>query len=139
MCYSLNGHAFPVVDHFDHWMIALEQLKALQGYDTIAIGHDKPVNHSAIDSTITYVKRAREIYAASADAKAYSESQKAAFPTGSWPAWSISPPSFITLRVVRRPRKMRRAGAHAVREIRSDGLDGLALDPRNGNIRKANG
>jgi hypothetical protein len=35
---------------------------------------------SAIDSTITYVKRAKEIHAASADAKTYSESLKAAFP-----------------------------------------------------------
>jgi hypothetical protein len=54
--------------------------KALQDYDTITIGHDTPVHRFAIDSTITYVKRAREIHAASADAKAYSESLKAAFP-----------------------------------------------------------
>jgi len=69
-----------VVDHFDHWIIVLEQLKALQDYDTITIGHDTPVHRSAIDSTITYVKRAKEIYAASADAKTYSESLKADFP-----------------------------------------------------------
>src|SRR5258705_112115 len=75
-----TDHAFTVVDHFDHWMIVLEQLKALQDYDTITIGHDTPVHRSAIDSTITYVKRAREIHAVSADAKTYSESLKAAFP-----------------------------------------------------------
>jgi hypothetical protein len=80
LVFSPNEHAFTVVDHFDHWMIVLEQLKALQGYDTITIGHDTPVHRSAIDSTITYVKRAREIHAASADAKTYSESLKAAFP-----------------------------------------------------------
>src|ERR1700736_2791288 len=78
--FSPNEHAFTVVDHFDHWMIVLEQLKALQDYDTITIGHDTPVHRSAIDSTIRYVKRAREIHAASADAKTYSESLKAAFP-----------------------------------------------------------
>src|SRR6266481_3075894 len=78
--FSPNEHAFTVVDHFDHWMIVLEQLKALKGYDTIAIGHDTPVHRSAIDSTITYVKRARKIHAASADAKTYSERLKAAFP-----------------------------------------------------------
>src|SRR5260221_4537433 len=77
---SAHEHAFTVVDHFDHWMIVLDQLKALQGYDTITIGHDTPVHRSAIDSTITYVKRAREIHAASADAETYSESLKAAFP-----------------------------------------------------------
>src|SRR6266404_9354534 len=80
LVFSPNEHAFTVVDHFDHWMIVLESLKALQGYDTITIGHDTPVHRSAIDSTITYVKRAREIHAASADAKTYSESLKAAFP-----------------------------------------------------------
>ena len=80
LVFSPKEHVFTVVDHFDHWMIVLESLKALKGYDTITIGHDTPVQRSAIDSTITYVKRAREIHAASADAKTYSESLKAAFP-----------------------------------------------------------
>ena len=80
LVFSPNEHAFTVVDHFDHWMIILKSLKALQGYDTITIGHDTPVHRSAIDSTITYVKRAKEIHAASVDAKTYSESLKAAFP-----------------------------------------------------------
>src|ERR1700721_508157 len=80
LVFSPNEHAFTVVDHFDHWMIVLESLKALEGYDTITIGHDIPVHRSAIDSTITYVKRARELHTASADAKTYSESLKAAFP-----------------------------------------------------------
>jgi glyoxylase-like metal-dependent hydrolase (beta-lactamase superfamily II) len=80
LVFSPNEHAFTVVDHFDHWMIVLERLKLLQGYDTITIGHDTSVHRSAIDSTITYIKRAREIHAASADAKTYSESLKAAFP-----------------------------------------------------------
>jgi hypothetical protein len=31
----------------DHWMIVLESLKVLQGYDTITIGHDTPVDRSA--------------------------------------------------------------------------------------------
>ena len=80
LVFSPNQHAFTGANHFDHWMIVLESLKALQGYDTITIGHDTPVHRSAIDSTITYVKRAREIHAVSADAKTYSESLKAAFP-----------------------------------------------------------
>jgi hypothetical protein len=87
LVFSPNEHAFTVVDHFDHWMIVLEQLKALQGYDTITIGHDAPVNRSAIDSTIVYVKRAKEIHAASADAKTYSESLKAAFPDRRQAGW----------------------------------------------------
>jgi hypothetical protein len=89
LVFSPNEHAFTVVDHFDHWMIILESLKALQGYDTITIGHDTPVHRSAIDSTITYVKRAKEIYAASADAKTYSESLKAAFPDRQQSVWVV--------------------------------------------------
>jgi glyoxylase-like metal-dependent hydrolase (beta-lactamase superfamily II) len=80
LVFSPNQHAFTGGNHFDHWLIALESLKALQGYDKIIIGHDTPVDRFAIDSTLTYVKRAKEIYAASADAKAYSENLKAAFP-----------------------------------------------------------
>jgi metallo-beta-lactamase superfamily protein len=87
LVFSPNEHAFTVVDHFDHWMIVLESLKALQGYDTITIGHDTPVSRSAIDSTISYVKRAKEIHAASADAKTYGESLKAAFPNRQQAAW----------------------------------------------------
>jgi Metallo-beta-lactamase superfamily len=87
LVFSPNEHAFTVVDHFDHWMIILESLKTLQGYDTITIDHDTPVYRSAIDSTITYVKRAKEIHAASADAKTYSESLKAAFPDRQQAAW----------------------------------------------------
>jgi hypothetical protein len=87
LVFSPNQHAFTVVDHFDHWVIILEQLKALQGYDTITIGHDTPVHRSAIDSTISYVKRARETHAASADAKTYRESLKAAFPDRQQAEW----------------------------------------------------
>ncbi len=87
LVFSPNEHAFTVVNHFDHWMIILESLKALQGYDTITIGHDTPVRRSAIDSTIAYVKRAKEIHAASADAKTYGERLKAAFPDRQQAGW----------------------------------------------------
>ena len=80
LVFSPNQHAFTGANHFDHWIIVLESLKALQGYDTITIGHDTPVDRSAIDSTMTYVKRAKEIRAASSDAETYSENLKAAFP-----------------------------------------------------------
>src|ERR1700682_2228687 len=80
LVFSPNQHPFTGANQFDHWMIVLESLKALQGYDTIIIGHDTPVGRSAIDSTITYVKRAKEIHAASGNAKTYSENLRAAFP-----------------------------------------------------------
>src|SRR6266567_7368418 len=87
LVFSPNEHVFTGANHFDHWMIVLESLKALRGYDTIIIGHDTPVDRSAIDSTIAYVKRAKEIHAASADAKTYSESLKGAFPDRRQAAW----------------------------------------------------
>jgi glyoxylase-like metal-dependent hydrolase (beta-lactamase superfamily II) len=80
LVFSPNQHVFTGGDHFDHWLIVLESLKALQGYDRIIIGHDTPVDRFAIDSTMTYVKRAKEIHAASADAKTYTENLKVAFP-----------------------------------------------------------
>jgi metal-dependent hydrolase (beta-lactamase superfamily II) len=80
LVYSPKQHAFTGGNHFDHWIIILETLKALRGYDTIIIGHDTPTDRSAIDSTMTYVKRAKAIHSVSADAKTYSESLKAAFP-----------------------------------------------------------
>jgi glyoxylase-like metal-dependent hydrolase (beta-lactamase superfamily II) len=80
LVFSPKQHAFTGANHFDHWLIVLESLNALQGYDRIIIGHDTPVDRFAIDSTMIYVKRAKEIHAASADAKTYSENIKAAFP-----------------------------------------------------------
>src|SRR3984957_13201861 len=64
LVFSPNQHAFTGANHFDHWTIVLETLKALQGYDTIIIGHDTPVDRSAIGSTMTYVKRAKAIHSA---------------------------------------------------------------------------
>src|SRR5260221_10569787 len=87
LVFSPNQHAFTVVDHFDHWMIILEQLKVLQGYDMITIGHDTPVHRPPTDSTMTYVTRAKEIHAASADAQTYSGSLKAAFPDRQQAGW----------------------------------------------------
>jgi metal-dependent hydrolase (beta-lactamase superfamily II) len=80
LVYSPKQHAFTGGNHFDQWIIILETLMALQGYDSIIIGHDTPVDRFAIDSTMTYVKRAKAIHSVSADAKTYSESLKAAFP-----------------------------------------------------------
>jgi len=80
LVYSPKQHAFTGGNHFDQWIIILETLKALQGYDTIIIGHDTPVDRSAIDSTMAYVRRAEAIHSVSTDAKTYSESLKTAFP-----------------------------------------------------------
>src|ERR1700731_2486309 len=95
LVFSPKQHAFTGANHFDHWMIVLETLKALQGYDTIIIGHDTPAGRSAIDSTMTYIKRAKEIHAISADAKTYSENLKAAFPDLKRAAFFIFSPTTL--------------------------------------------
>ena len=60
LVFSPNQHAFTGANHFDHWLIVLKSFKALEGYDRIIIGHDTPVDRSAIDSTMTYIKRAKK-------------------------------------------------------------------------------
>src|SRR6267154_940166 len=40
LVFSPNQHAFTGANQFDHWMIVLKSLKALQGYDTIIIALD---------------------------------------------------------------------------------------------------
>jgi hypothetical protein len=46
---------------FDHWIGVLGSLKAMEGYETVTVGHYWPVDRSAIDSTIAYLSRAKEI------------------------------------------------------------------------------
>jgi len=55
-----------------------------------------------IDSTMTYIKRAKEIRAASADAKTYSENLKAAFPDRQLARSSICPPATYIRRLIER-------------------------------------
>jgi hypothetical protein len=117
------------VDHFDHWMIILESLKALQGYDTITIGHDTPVHRSAIDSTITYVNRAKEIHAASADAKTYSESLKAAFPDRRQAGWVdfLREPSLRRAPLNAASRRHRHKGRTDKKEPRREGDEEIPM------------
>jgi len=66
-------------NHFDHWMIVLESLKALQGYDTIIIGHDTPVD--VRDRQHDDLRQARqESMRLPPTRKATAEKLKAAFP-----------------------------------------------------------
>jgi hypothetical protein len=89
---SPKQHAFTGADHFDHWMIVLRSLKALQGYDTIIIGHGHAVSRSAIDSTMTYVKRAGDP-CGFRRRENVQRNLKAAFPDLQQVASSIYPPA----------------------------------------------
>ena len=76
-----------MVPNFDHWIGILESLKAIDGYDTIVIGHDAPTDRTAYDATIAYLRKAKEIHAGARDAKAYADALKSAFPGRSQPGW----------------------------------------------------
>jgi Metallo-beta-lactamase superfamily len=80
-------HAFTVAPFFDHWIGILGSLKAMEGYETIMVGHYWPVDRSAIDSTIAYLSRAKEVHSTSPDARTYSERIKAAFPERQQQGW----------------------------------------------------
>jgi glyoxylase-like metal-dependent hydrolase (beta-lactamase superfamily II) len=87
LVFSPNDHAFTVAPYFDNWISILESLKAMKGYEKIIIGHDTPVDRSAIDSTIVYVQQAKNIYSTAEDGKIYADRLKAAFPDRKQPGW----------------------------------------------------
>jgi len=59
----------------------------MEGYETIMVGHYWPVDRSAIDGTIAYLSRAKEIYSTSPDARTYSERIKTAFAERQQQGW----------------------------------------------------
>jgi hypothetical protein len=82
-------HLFTVADHFDHWIEILEALKgdAAKGYDTLMVGHGNPVNFDAINGNIAYLRKAKDIHAASNSAESFAETLKGAYPSyygGGW-------------------------------------------------------
>ena len=87
LVFAPRDHAFTLVPNFDNWVTILETLKAMPGYDTIVIGHDAPTDRSAFDATIAYLKRAKDIHAASKDGQSYASALKAAFPDRAQPGW----------------------------------------------------
>jgi hypothetical protein len=87
LVFSSTVHAFTVAPFFDHWIGILGSLKATEGYETIMVGHYWPVDRSAIDSTIAYLSRAKEVHSTSPDARTYSERIKAAFPERQQRGW----------------------------------------------------
>jgi glyoxylase-like metal-dependent hydrolase (beta-lactamase superfamily II) len=82
-----NDYIFTVSPYFDHWVTVLNSIKSIKGYDRIMIGHDEPTDAKAIDATINYLHTAKKVYGASADAKAYVQGVKAAFPDRQQPFW----------------------------------------------------
>ena len=87
LIFAPDQHVFTVAPHFDNWIAILESLNALPGFPCILSGHGEPTDHSAIAATIAYLKKGREVYAATRDANAYASRMIAAFPERQHPNW----------------------------------------------------
>ena len=87
LVFASRDPAFTVAGHFDHRVSILDDLKGIEGYDTILIGHDLLTDRSGFDATIAYVRKARECYAEAHDGTSYAEALKAAFPDRLQPGW----------------------------------------------------
>ena len=89
LVFPAEHHLFTVANHFDHWIEILQVLKgeAARGYDTLMVGHGDPVGFDVIDGNISYLRKAKEIHAASDSAESYAETLKGTYPSyygGGW-------------------------------------------------------
>lgn len=89
LVFPAEHHLFTVASHFDHWVELLEEIKkdGQNGYDTLLIGHGKPVGFDVIDGNISYLHKAKEIHAANDNNEAFAEALKAAYPTYYGTGW----------------------------------------------------
>ncbi|WP_413873881.1 MBL fold metallo-hydrolase [Albidovulum sp.] len=82
LVFPAKTHLFTVANYYDHWVEILQGLKgnAAKGYDTVMIGHGKPVGFDVIDGNISYLRKAKELHAANSTAESYAEALKGAYP-----------------------------------------------------------
>ena len=80
LAFAPNEHVFTVTPHFDNWIKILDGLNTLPTYDVVLSGHGEPTDRSAIDATIAYLRKGREMYAGTSDPEVYASRMKAAFP-----------------------------------------------------------
>jgi len=85
--YAPADHVPTLAGHFEHWVVVLDDLKAMSAYGEIVIGHNAPTDRSAIDATVAYLRTAKQIYADSKDAASYAANLKAAFPNRAQPGF----------------------------------------------------
>lgn len=81
LVFPAETHMFTVANYYDHWIEILEGLRgdAAKGYDTLMIGHGNPVGFDVIDGNIAYLRKAKEIHAASDGAESYAKALKEAY------------------------------------------------------------
>jgi glyoxylase-like metal-dependent hydrolase (beta-lactamase superfamily II) len=87
LVFGPNDHVFTVTAHFENWIAILEGLIALPGYNRILSGHGEPTVPFAINATIAYLRKAKEVHAATNDPLEYASRMKAIFHDRRNPGW----------------------------------------------------
>ena len=87
LIFAADEHVFTVTSHFESWIAILQRLNRLTGYNRILSGHGEPTDHSAIDATIAYLRKGKEVHASTRDPAEYASRMKAIFPDRRHPEW----------------------------------------------------
>ena len=87
LIFAPHEHVFTITPHFNNWIRILEELKAGSGYDRILSGHGEPSDRTAIDATIAYLRKGKEMYDSTEDPEVYAARMKTAFPDRRHPEW----------------------------------------------------
>jgi glyoxylase-like metal-dependent hydrolase (beta-lactamase superfamily II) len=87
LVFGPNEHVFTVTSHFENWITILEGFNRLPGYGRILSGHGEPTDHSAIDATIAYLRKGKDVYASTSHPTEYASTMKAYFPNRRHPEW----------------------------------------------------
>ena len=87
LVFGPNDHVFTVTANFENWIAILEGLLSLPGYSRILSGHGDPTDHLAIDATIAYLQKAKEVHDATSDPMEYASRMKAIFHNRQNPGW----------------------------------------------------
>jgi glyoxylase-like metal-dependent hydrolase (beta-lactamase superfamily II) len=62
LAFAPNQHVFTVTPHFDNWIRILQTLNAFTGDRRVLSGHGEPTDRSALDATVTYLRKGKEAY-----------------------------------------------------------------------------
>ena len=87
LAFAPTEHVFTVTPHFTNWMEILDGLRARSTYDAVVSGHGEPTDRSAIDATIAYLRKGKDVHKASPGPEIYASTMKALFPDRQHPGW----------------------------------------------------
>jgi len=87
LVFAPDEHVFTVTNHFENWIAILEKLNRLSGYNCILSGHGEPTDRSAIDATIAYLRKGKEVHASTGNPSEYASRMKEQFRYLRHPEW----------------------------------------------------